>query len=133
MISTESLKFSWENKMNYSLENFAAPESISTELTGVLEASVQFEGTLAYRGCFHVNGSIKGKIVTPDMLIVGETGRVQGEIQAGVVIIYGKVEAQIEAKYRVEIKKPATFRGEMSTPSLKVEEGVIFEGTNKML
>lgn len=119
--------------MNYHLENFTAPESVSTELTGVLEASVEFEGTLAYSGCFHINGVIKGKIVTPDMLVVGETGRVQGEIQAGVVIIYGKVEATIEAKYRVEIRKPAIFKGEMSTPSLKVEEGVIFEGTNKML
>ena len=119
--------------MKYSLENFAAPEAVSTQLTGVLESSVEFEGTLAYNGCFHVNGSVKGKVITPDMLVVGESGRVQGEIKAGVVIIYGKVEATIEAKYRVEIRKPAVFRGEMSTPSLKVEEGVIFEGTNKML
>jgi cytoskeletal protein CcmA (bactofilin family) len=119
--------------MNYNLESFAAPEAVSTQLTGVLESSVEFEGTLAYNGCFHVNGSVKGKIVTPDMLVVGESGRVQGEIKAGVVIVYGKVEATIEAKYRVEIRKPAVFRGEMSTPSLKVEEGVIFEGTNKML
>jgi cytoskeletal protein CcmA (bactofilin family) len=50
-----------------------------------------------------------------------------------VVIIFGKVEAIIQAKHRVEIRKPAVFKGEMSTPSLKVEEGVIFEGTNKML
>ena len=114
-------------------QEFLAPESVSTELTGVLEKSAQFDGILAYNGCFHVNGSVTGKIVTPDMLVVGETGRVQGEIHAGVVIIYGKVEATIEAKYRVEFKKPAVFRGEMSTPSLKVEEGVLFEGTNKML
>ncbi len=112
---------------------FESPESVSTELTGVLEKSAQFEGTLAYSGCFHVNGTVNGKIITPDMLVVGETGKVHGEIRAGVVIIYGKVEATIEAKYRVEFKKPAVFRGEMSTPSLKVEEGVLFEGTNKML
>lgn len=119
--------------MNVDIEDFSAPEAVSTELTGILEASVEFEGVLAYSGCVHVNGLVKGKIVTPDMLVVGETGRVQGEIQAGVVIIYGKVEANLNAKYRVEIRKPATFRGEMATPSLKVEDGVIFEGTNKML
>ena len=119
--------------MNYKLQDFAAPEAVSTELTGVLEPAVEFEGTLAFHGCFHVNGSVKGKVITPDMLIVGESGRVQGHIKAGVVIIYGKVEATIEATHRVEIRKPAIFRGEMSTPSLKVEDGVIFEGTNKML
>ena len=119
--------------MNHRIEDFSAPEVVSTQLTGVLEEAVEFEGSLAFSGCFHINGSLKGKIVTPDMLIIGETGRVSGEIKAGVVIIYGKVEAIIEAKYRVEIRKPAIFRGEMATPSLKVEDGVIFEGTNKML
>lgn len=119
--------------MNYRLEDFSAPEAVSTQLTGVLEDAVEFEGTLAYHGCFHINGVVKGRIVTPDMLVVGETGRVQGSIEAGIVIIYGKVEATVNAKYRVEIRKPALFRGEMTTPSLKVEEGVIFEGTNKML
>jgi cytoskeletal protein CcmA (bactofilin family) len=119
--------------VSYRLEDFGAPELASTRVTGVLESAVEFNGTLAYSGCFHVNGTVNGKINTPDMLVVGETGRVTGEIKAGVVIIYGKVEAQIEAKYRVEIRKPAVFKGEMTTPSLKVEDGVIFEGTNKML
>jgi cytoskeletal protein CcmA (bactofilin family) len=119
--------------MNYRLENFSSPDVVNTQITGVLESAVEFEGALAYSGCFHVNGTLRGKVTTPDMLVIGETGRVTGEIVAGVVIIFGRVEATIEAKYRVEIRKPAVFKGEMSTPSLKVEEGVIFEGTNKML
>ena len=118
--------------MNYRLEDFASPEAVSSQVTGVLESPAEFKGTLAYSGCFHVNGVLHGKIVTPDMLVIGETGRVTGEIKAGVVIIYGRVEATIEARVRVEIRKPAVFKGEMSTPSLKVEDGVIFEGTNKM-
>jgi cytoskeletal protein CcmA (bactofilin family) len=118
--------------MDYRLEDFPTPEVVSTHVTGVLEHSVDFKGSLAYSGCFHINGIFHGKISTPDMLVVGETGRVTGEIRAGVVIIYGRVEATIDAKHRVEIRKPAIFKGEMSTPSLKVEDGVIFEGTNKM-
>jgi cytoskeletal protein CcmA (bactofilin family) len=119
--------------MEYRMEDFPSPEMVSTQVTGVLEPSVEFTGNLSYAGCFHVNGVLNGKITTPDMLVIGETGRVSGEIKAGVVIIYGLVEATIEAKYRVEIRKPAVFKGEMTTPSLKVEDGVIFEGTNKMI
>ena len=118
--------------MNYDLKDFPSPEVVSTQVTGVLESSVEFKGNLIYNGCFHVNGVVNGVITTPDMLVIGETGRVTGEIRAGVVIVYGRVEATIEAKYRVEIRKPAVFKGEMSTPSLRVEDGVIFEGTNKM-
>ena len=116
----------------FKLENFLVPEAVTDQVTGVLEPDAVFEGTLAFSGCFHVNGLVKGKIETPDVVVIGEQGRVEGEINAGVVIIYGKVEATINAKYRVEIKKPAVFRGEMATPSIQVEDGVIFEGTNKM-
>ena len=119
--------------MTVEARHFPTPEAISTELTGVLEKGAHFEGTLAFSGCFHVNGTVTGKVVTPDMLVVGETGKVQGEIEAGVVIIYGTVEASIRARHRVEFRRPAVFRGEMSSPSLKVEDGVLFEGTNKML
>ncbi|MBU6152718.1 MAG: polymer-forming cytoskeletal protein [Bdellovibrionales bacterium] len=118
--------------MEYGLKDFPAPEVVSTQVTGVLESSVEFRGNLAYSGCFHINGILNGTVTTPDMLVIGETGRVTGEIKAGIVIIYGRVEATIDAKHRVEIRKPAVFKGEMSTPSLRVEDGVIFEGTNKM-
>lgn len=117
---------------HFKIDQFIVPDVITEQLTGVLEPNAVFEGTLAYSGCFHVNGTLRGKVNTPDVLVVGESGKIEGQIQAGIVIIYGKVEAEINAKYRVEIRKPAIFKGEMSTPSLKVEEGVIFEGTNKM-
>ncbi len=110
-----------------------APEVVAGEVSGVLESHVVFEGNLAFSGTFHVNGMIKGKVSTPDTLIIGETGRVDGEISAGVVVIYGRVEARVHARHRVEVKKPAVFRGEMMTPSLQVEEGVIFEGSNRMI
>lgn len=106
---------------------------VSHDLTGVIETGVRFEGILTYSGAMHINGTVIGKIVTPDVLVVGETGRVRGEISAGVVVIHGEVEANIHATYRVEMKKPAVFKGEMSTPSLQVEEGVLFEGTNRMI
>jgi cytoskeletal protein CcmA (bactofilin family) len=43
------------------------------------------------------------------------------------------VEASIRAKHRVEIHAPATFRGSILTPSLRVDEGVIFEGSSRMV
>lgn len=113
--------------------NSASSPVVSHDLTGVIEAGVRFEGILTYSGTMHVNGTVVGRIVTPDVLVIGETGRVRGEIQAGVVLIYGEVEANIQAEYRVEMKKPAVFKGEMTTPSLQVEDGVLFEGTNKMI
>ena len=47
-------------------------------------------------------------------------------------MISGTVKGDMRASSRVEIIKPARFEGTITTPSLIVEEGVIFHGTTKM-
>jgi cytoskeletal protein CcmA (bactofilin family) len=102
-------------------------------LTAVIDAGCEFEGKLCFRGTVRIGGVFRGEIVTPDTLIVGEGARVQGDIDAGVVIISGEVSGTVRAKHRVEIHSPARFRGEITTPSLKVADGVIFEGRSRMV
>jgi cytoskeletal protein CcmA (bactofilin family) len=101
-------------------------------VSGVIEHGCEFEGKLCFEGTLRIGGTFRGEIHTPDTLIVGEGARVQGEIDAGTVIISGEVSGTIRAKHRVEIHRPAVFRGDILTPSLSVDEGVIFEGSSKM-
>jgi len=90
------------------------------EVTGIIDKGCDFEGKLIFEGVFRIDGSFKGEIITNDVLIIGA------------VIIYGEVSGSVVAKHRVEIRRPAVFRGNISTPSLMVDEGVIFEGRSKM-
>lgn len=103
------------------------------EVTGVINHGCEFEGKLCFQGAVRIGGTFRGEIYTPDVLIIGEGARVTGEIDAGTVIISGEVNGSVKAKHRVEIHKPAVFRGEILTPSLSVDEGVIFEGRSKMV
>jgi cytoskeletal protein CcmA (bactofilin family) len=102
-------------------------------VTGVIEQGCEFEGKLCFQGTVRISGTFRGEIFTPDTLIVGEGARVQGQIDAGTVIISGEVAGSIRAKHRVEIHQPAIFKGDIATPSLRVDEGVIFEGSSKMV
>ena len=102
-------------------------------ITGIIEPGCEFEGKLSFLGAVRISGTFRGEIFTPDTLVIGEGARVQAKIQAGTVIISGEVSGQIRAQYRVEIQKPAIFRGDIHTPSLRVEDGVIFEGSSKMV
>ncbi|MEN9722183.1 MAG: bactofilin BacM [Pseudomonadota bacterium] len=109
------------------------PGSVHNAVSGVIEAGCEFEGKLSFLGAVRISGVFRGEIFTPDTLIIGEGARVQAKIQAGVVIISGEVSGEIRARYRVEIQKPAIFRGDIYTPSLRVEDGVIFEGSSRMV
>jgi cytoskeletal protein CcmA (bactofilin family) len=101
-------------------------------LTGIIEKGSEFEGKLSFSGTFRINGRFKGQILTPDTLVIGPDASVSGEIEAGAVIISGEFTGTISARYRVEIQRPAVFKGDILTPSLSVQEGVIFEGRSKM-
>ena len=103
------------------------------DLTAVIDQGCEFEGKLCFRGTVRINGFFQGEIFSPDTLVIGEEGRVKGSVDAGVVIINGEFSGNVKAKHRVEIHRPAVFRGDIVTPSLQVDEGVLFEGSSKML
>ena len=103
------------------------------DLTAVIDQGCEFEGKLCFRGTVRINGFFQGEIFSPDTLVIGEEGRVKGSIEAGIVIINGEFSGSVKAKHRVEIHRPAVFRGDIVTPSLQVDEGVLFEGSSKML
>lgn len=102
-------------------------------LSGIIDRGCDFEGKLCFRGTMRINGSFQGEIFSPDTLVIGEEGRVKGVVEAGVVIINGEFNGTVRAKHRVEIHRPALFRGDIVTPSLSVDEGVLFEGSSKMV
>ena len=115
-----------------SRKNSLSTSATLSAVTGVLDAGSEF-GKLTFQGTLRIGGIFKGQIFTPDTLIIGEGAKVSGEIDAGIVIISGEVHANIKARHRVEIHSPAVFRGSIVTPSLQVDEGVIFEGSSKMI
>ncbi len=102
-------------------------------MTALIDEGCEFEGKLCFHGCVRIGGVFRGEIYTPDTLIISERGVVEGNIEAGVVIISGEVVGNVRANYRVQIHKPAIFRGHIITNSLQVEDGVLFEGSTKML
>ena len=103
------------------------------EVSGVIEKGCEFEGKLCFEGTLRIGGTFRGEIFTNDVLVIGEGAKVNAEIEAGTIIINGEVSGNLVAKHRVEIHRPAVFRGNIVTPSLMVDEGVIFEGSSKMV
>ena len=102
------------------------------EVSGVIEKGCEFEGKLCFEGTLRIGGIFRGEIYTNDVLVIGEGAKVHAEIEAGTIIINGEVIGNVVAKHRVEIHRPAIFRGNIVTPSLQVDDGVIFEGSSKM-
>jgi cytoskeletal protein CcmA (bactofilin family) len=91
------------------------------------------EGSV-FNGKFYVNGSIliegkfQGDIKTDDQLIVGPTGKVKTDIVAKRVTIAGTLIGNITASEEVNLVQTGKVLGDISTPKLIVEQGVITDG-----
>jgi cytoskeletal protein CcmA (bactofilin family) len=104
----------------------------SGDLNALLGRGSEFEGKLTFEGTVRIDGKFNGQIVTNDVLVVGEGAKLSAEVTCGTIIVHGEVTGNIKAKTSVELHTPAKVRGNITTPSLMVEKGVMFEGQTKM-
>ena len=98
----------------------------------ILGREAKFHGKLTFEGAVRIDGHFEGEIFTDDLLLVGPGAEVHAQISVGSIIINGSVEGDVVAKASVEIKAPGRLRGNVTTPTLIVEKGVIFDGTCRM-
>ena len=102
------------------------------ELHTLLGKGSEFDGKLSFEGQVRIDGKYTGQISTKDVLVIGESAKVNAEISAGTVIINGIVEGVIRATQAVELHPPARVKGTIEAPSMSMEKGVFFDGTTKM-
>ena len=106
--------------------------SSGSDLNALLGRGSEFEGKLTFEGTVRIDGKFSGHIQSGDVLVVGEGAKISAEIACGTIIVHGEVTGNIRAKNGVELHHPARVRGNIETPSLMIEKGVLFEGQAKM-
>ena len=104
----------------------------SAEVNALLGRGSEFEGKLTFEGTVRIDGKFSGEVFSDDTLIIGEGARVKAEIDVATVVIQGDVIGNIKAKSSIELRAPARLKGNISTPSLFVDKGVIFDGNCQM-
>lgn len=98
----------------------------------MLGRGAAFEGKLTFEGTVRIDGRFRGEVFSDDTLVIGEGALVEAEIDIGDIIIQGTVVGNIKAKRSIEIHAPGRVKGDIHTPSLQIDKGVIFEGRSFM-
>lgn len=100
----------------------------SDNLNAFLGEGTSFKGNLTFEGTVRVDGNMEGEIFTKDTLVVGTSAKVKATVHAGIIIVGGNVQGNITAEKKIELHSSARLFGNISTPSLSIAEGVIFDG-----
>jgi cytoskeletal protein CcmA (bactofilin family) len=110
----------------------APKKAVVGEINTLLGRGSEFEGKLTFEGTVRIDGKLSGEVFSDDVLVVGEGAMVHAEIDVGEIIVQGSVVGNIRAKRAIELHAPARVKGDLNTPSLQIDKGVIFEGRSFM-
>lgn len=105
---------------------------IVTKVSGFLDKDTEFIGDIKFKENFRIDGIFKGKVLSGNNLIVGETGEVDADIEVFTLSINGRVKGSLKAKGKIEIFSKARVSGTLATPKLIIEEGAFFQGACQM-
>jgi len=91
--------------------------------------SVIIKGELSGSEDLYVDGQVEGTIeLQGNSLIIGPNGQVRANVNAKAVVVEGKLEGDIRASERAELKKSAIAVGDIVTQRVAIEDGAYFKG-----
>ncbi|TAL39435.1 MAG: polymer-forming cytoskeletal protein [Spirochaetes bacterium] len=96
--------------------------------SNIIGENSYFTGRFLINGSLKIDGRFEGKYLQADQLYIGTTGKIKTNINAVSVIVEGLVIGNINASSRVLLMPTAKIYGDIKTPELIIQNGVILEG-----
>jgi len=105
------------------------PPHTASEMT-LISKSVAIKGEVSCDEDLYIDGQVEGTIDPKGYrLTIGPNGRVKANITARAVVVQGRLEGNIQASDRVDLKQSATVVGDIVTQRISIDEGVTFKGS----
>src|SRR5438105_6889038 len=98
----------------------------------VLNSDVELKGTLKFSGELTFDRKLEGDINSDGTLNLGDNAVIKGNINAVIIVMRGKVNGNVIAKEKLDIKSKTELFGDIRAPRLAIEEGVTFVGKTEV-
>jgi cytoskeletal protein CcmA (bactofilin family) len=98
----------------------------------LIGAGAVIKGEITVDHDLRVDGQIEGKIVASGSLIVGESGRIEAEVDVKSAKISGQLTGNLSATEKIELEEKAMLTGDIRTRNLIISEGALFHGNCSM-
>lgn len=106
----------------------ALVKTTGDQSTNVIGEHSYFTGNFSINGSLRIDGRFEGKSLKADQLYIGHEGKIKTNIEAVSVIVEGLIMGNINATSRVLLMPTAKVYGDIRTPELIIQNGVLLEG-----
>ncbi len=109
------------NKMNKAPVTY--PERVS-----IIASGMQVSGDIESDGDMRIDGFVNGSVFCKSKVVISQTGRVTGDIQAINIDVHGTVHGNIAALELLSLKSNCSITGNLATEKLQIEPNATFNG-----
>jgi cytoskeletal protein CcmA (bactofilin family) len=103
------------------------PSSSSEQAT--IGKSLTIKGEITGSEMLFIDGHVEGSVSLPgNRVVVGRNGHVAANISAREVVVLGKVNGNINASDRVDIRNEGSLTGDVVAQRISIEDGAYFKG-----
>jgi cytoskeletal protein CcmA (bactofilin family) len=102
-------------------------------INSIIGEGTRFNGEFDLNGLLRIDGDFSGTVRTEGKVLVGKNGRAECTVYAGTVVVGGILRGNVFANEKVVILSTGIVLGNIHSPRFIVEEGVIFNGTAKIV
>ncbi len=94
--------------------------------------SVKIKGNITSQDSILIEGKFNGNINVKETLTIGESGNVNGKIEANSINVMGKVKGEIRTNQKLRVLSTAKIKGDIFSNSVIIQEGGVFNGNMNM-
>lgn len=105
--------------------------AVDTSGTTIIAKGTKVTGTIEIECKFHIDGQVDGTIKASNIVTIGSSGSVKGEVFAEKLVVSGELNGNADCN-NVEILAGGKMCGDMVSSNLIIESQAIFEGYSKI-
>lgn len=104
----------------------------SFDTASLVDRHSAFDGNFRSQRDLRVEGELKGNVICEGTLFVSEGATIAATVEAEHVTVAGELTGEIRCRGRLQILPSGRVRASVSTGSLVIQEGAIYEGQLEM-
>lgn len=97
-----------------------------------IAAGTKIIGDIISKGNFRLDGELEGNLVSESRVVLGQTSLLVGSLKSQNAEISGKVNGTVVVTDELVLRSTSELNADITTGSLNIESGSIFNGMTKM-
>lgn len=108
-------------------------ENIVENIDSLIGENIKIIGRIEGKGNLRIDGTVEGDIDYDGNIVVGQNGKIFGNVKSKDISLSGAIEGNIDSKTKLVILPTGKLLGDLVVSSFIVHENAVFEGNCKMV